>query len=177
MEETNAYAILPYGYSVLDYCRLYDPTWQQWLRDLEAIYTKHIVLPRLKQRQNDYSTRLYATRFSKESIYVTLSYLDCFDLLVAAQVNREWNELACHNRLWDRLLVKNFAFETSSIRLLNSKRIDSSKTTENVKRLGDSNGEISSKTVYLKMEKSFRDVAFRQSGFKTQPVIPASFLM
>ena len=177
------YQLLPHGYSILDYSRAYDPEFRELIERLEAFYYA-MKKKKKKNHHHQYHTKpcfcdiSYANRFSKESVFIVLSYLDGYDLLAASQVNKEWNELASQNCLWDTLLVKNFSLTLDSIQLLQSKPTKKgNKNKVTMVKMHPTEGKVTSKHLYRTMEGSFRDLVASRPLFKSQPTIPASFLL
>jgi hypothetical protein len=134
----DQYALLPYGYSVLDYARKYDTQWMIIVQYLLSI------MPKTKKR-------IRPNYFPAETLYELMSYMDHSTLLKAGKVSKFWYRLSCQDSLWKVLLLHNFGLSMQSLRFKLPEQEEQEHCTVKV--------QIPNKTMFKKMEYSFRRLA------------------
>lgn len=122
MPDNHTQALVPYGYSILDYARQFDPEWIVYLKELKTILglqnqlqhqqTVKSVKAMRSQRRERAEIHLPA-----ETLFELLGYLDAASLLVATQVSRLWMQQAQRSVLWEKLLLHDFHISVQAVRL------------------------------------------------------------
>lgn len=151
-DSTTSSELVIYGYSILDYARKYDRIWRFYLSRLKRTLLKSVQSVSTKK----------ANELAIECVFHICSYLDAEDLFSATKVNKEWHIVSMREELWSNLLKSNFGITSRELKIK--------------KQVLKGKDGVSSKELYQIMEMNFRALITVNYGYKTQPVIPASFL-
>eukprot|EP01039_Chlorochromonas_danica_P010308 gene10308-11408_t len=124
MPDNQNQALVPYGYSILDYARQFDSEWIVYLKELKTILGLKQQQQQQRQTLSDSPKAVPSQRRERkeihlpdETLFELLSYLDAASLLVATQVNRLWMKQAQRSLLWEKLLLHDFHISVNAVRL------------------------------------------------------------
>lgn len=156
-------AIIPYGYSILDYARCYDEEWnEQFLNELRRIFERHLEDKRRVQFiEKTVPSNSRKNHFPTEIVFQIMLFVDDKALVALSRVCREWYSLSSKNCLWERLLNVRFSLNTQALIV---QRNGPSKE----KRKSDSKHPISAKKLYQKMYQGYQKVIHQELYGVTQ---------
>lgn len=177
--------LLPYGYSILDYARAYDPEWIQHLEILRQLLSPFQASQSQSPSQGKSMRKRGVSRSSPslpphlplELVFEVMVFLDCLSLLRISRACRDWQALASRPCLWQRLLCRQFALSEESFRLPAPPKRAKGKRGGG----GEDKEEaaVSPRLMYRRMHEAYRRVAQQELHglpFQKKSVVPLELL-
>lgn len=115
-DQSDCYTLIPYGYSILDYARIYDREWNEnVLNMLRKLFSQSVVIPTSKTDPTVRAKRRQTNSFPTEIVLEIMKYTDVPSLLVISRTCRDWYRLSIRYDIWEHLLREDFAVQVQAI--------------------------------------------------------------